>query len=94
MPFASKTETDKYYISFRPFNDSEFINIEVTEGQYETKNRNDEGVHKLNSLNNGRANFILSLSEKETSKILVQIKPCKDNINPITYINYNAFIHE
>jgi len=89
-----KTETDKYYISFRPFNDSEFINIEVTEGQYETKNRNDEGVHKLNSLNNGRANFILSLPEKETSKILVQIKPCKDNINPITYINYNAFTQE
>ena len=89
-----KAETDKYYISFRPFNDSEFINIEITENQYATKNRNDEGVHKLYTLNNGKSNFILSLPENEPSKILVQIKPCKENINPITFINYNAFTQE
>ena len=85
------TETDNYYISFRPFDDNEYINIEITEEKYSNKNRNEEGVHKLITLMNGKAGTILSLPKKETSKIFVQLKSCKSHQNPITYINYNAF---
>jgi len=46
---------------------------------------------KLYILNNEKSNFILSFPVKKTSKILVQIKFCKDNINEIIYIKYNAF---
>ena len=47
----TKAETDKYYILFMPFNDTEFINIEVTEEQY-------ENIHKYYTLNSGKPNFI------------------------------------
>jgi len=89
-----KAETDKYYISFRPFNDSDFINLKVTEEKNSIESRNEEGVHKLITLSNGKAATILSLPERETSKILVQLKSCKNTNDPIAYINYNAFTQE
>jgi len=89
-----KAETDKYYISFRPFNDSDFINLEIAEEKNSIESRNEEGVHKLITLSNGKAATILSLPERETSKILVQLKSCKNTNDPIAYINYNAFTQE
>ena len=88
------SNTDKYYVSFRPFNNNDFINIEITEEKYDNLNRNEEGHHKLITLTNGKSSTILSLPEKETSKIIIQMKSCKININPITYIIYNAFTQE
>ena len=89
-----KAETDRYYISFRPFNDDDYINIEVEEQKYTNSVRNEEGVHKLLSLINGRAGTILSLPEKETSRIFVQLKSCKPHSTPISYVNYNALSKE
>ena len=85
-----KVETDKYYVSFRPFEDTDYINIEVSEEKYSNKNRNEEGVAKLITLLNGKAGTILSLPKQETPKILVQLKSCSPHENPIAYINYNA----
>ena len=85
-----KVDTDKYYISFRPFDDNDFINIEVTEQKYSDRSRNEEGVAKLLTLLNEKAGTILSLPKKEASKILVQLKSCKSHTNPISYTNYNA----
>ena len=86
-----KVDTDKYYISFRPFDDNDYINIEVTEEKYSIRNRNEEGEHKLITLINGKAGTILSLPREETSRIFVQLKSCKEHKDPISYINYNAF---
>ena len=85
-----EVDIDRYYISFMPFNDNEFINIEIDEQKYDNYNRNEEGIPKLLSLINGRAGTILSLPEKETSRIFVQLKSCKPHNTPISYINYDA----
>ena len=89
-----KVDTDKYYISFMPFNDEDYINIEVFEEKYETLNRNEEGVPKLLTLINGKASSILSLPEKETSRIFVQLTSCKSHSSPIQFRDYNALSHE
>ena len=85
-----KVDTDKYYISFRPFEDDDYINIKVTEYKYDSTNRNEEGVAKLLTLTNGRAGSILSLPENESSRIFVQLKSCKAHSTPIVYTNYNS----
>ena len=89
-----KAETDKYYISFRPFNDEDFINIEITEIKYENTNRNEEGAHRLLTLVNGKANTILSLPNYQATDILVHLKSCKYHSSPIQYYDYNAFSNE
>ena len=86
--------TDKYYISFRPFNDNDYINIEITEEQYEIKIRNDEGIHKLLTLSTSGLGMIFSYPDQETSKLIVQLKTCKTHSSPIEYTISNAFTKE
>ena len=89
-----KVDTDKYYISFRPFEDDDFISIKITENKYDNSNRNEEGEHKLLTLLNGNAGTILTLPKEENSNVFVQLKSCKSHSDPIAYINYNAFTKE
>ena len=86
-----KVDTENYYISFRPFEEDDFINIEVDEEKYETSIRNELGVHNLL---NGNVNSILSLSNEPNSKIFVQLKSCKETTEPIPYANLNAYTGE
>ena len=88
-----KVDTDKYYISFRPFEDTDYISINIKEEKYGVINRNQEGVANLLTLTNKVAT-ILSLPEKGPSKILVQLKTCKYSTNPITYKISNAYTQE
>ena len=88
-----KVETDKYYISFRPFEDDDFISLDIKEEKYGISNRNIEGVAKLLTLSTKVAT-ILSLPEKETSKVLFQLKTCKESTDPIAYKLSNAYTHE
>ena len=88
-----KVETDRYYISFRPFEDTDFISLSIEEEKYGISNRNIEGVAKLLTLST-RVATILSLPEKETSKILFQLKTCKESTDPIVYKLSNAYTHE
>ena len=89
-----KDYTNGYYISFAPFKETDFINIEITEEKYDNLNRNEDGVAKLLTLVNQKAGTILSLPNQEASKILVQLKSCGSHSNPIQYVNYNAFTKE
>ena len=90
-----KVDTDKYYISFTPFDDKDFINIEITETKYSNLNRNTEGFPNLITLINGKAGTILSLPEtQESSQVFVQLKSCKYHANPIPYTDYNALTQE
>ena len=90
-----KVDTDKYYISFRPFDDNDFINIKIKEEKYSNLNRNEEGVHNLLTLINGKAGTILSLPKtSESSKVLVQLKSCKYYSGKLSYYNYVALTRE
>ena len=90
-----RVNTDKYFISFRPFDDKDFINIEISENRYNNLNRNEEGVPRLLTLINGKAGSILSLPEyQELSKLFVQLKSCKSHSDKISYFDYNALTEE
>jgi hypothetical protein len=70
------TETDKYYVTIRPFNYNEEIDIEITENKYDIKNRNELGKAKELTISGGTVSSILTIPV-EPLKILFQIKSCK-----------------
>ena len=90
-----KVDTEKYFISFTPFNDEDFINIEITENKYNNLNRNEEGVSNLLTLIEGKTDTILSLPKNhESSKIFIQMNTCKSLSEPINYTIYDALTKE
>ena len=91
-----RADTVQYYISIRPFEEDDYVNIKVTEETYDTTLRNDIGFHKMLTLSQGKINTILSLpnQQEEDSKILLQLKSCKNSGNPTNYNIYNAYSKE
>ena len=89
-----ETTIDKYYIAFRPFEDSEYIKLQITENTYESPNRNDESVAKIITLSDKKASTILSLAQYKTSNILIQLRSCTASEFPIAYELYNAFTQD
>ena len=89
-----KTTNDNYYITIAPFDDDDYVDVEVVEEKYETVNRNFDGFHNVLTLSNGKAKTILSLPDEETAKILVHIQTCTDSSTPIAYTDYNALTGE
>ena len=84
------TETDKYYVALKPFNDDEYISITITEKKYEINNRNELGKAKELTITNGKVSSILTMPI-EPRNILFQIQSCKSTTNPIEYFLYNAY---
>ena len=82
---------DKYYISFRPYNDYEYIKLDITENTYQTKTRNEEGKAQELTLENKSASSILTLPQYHTTQILIQLRSCTISNLPVSYIIYNAY---
>jgi len=89
-----ETTIDKYYISFRPFEDKEYVKLQITENTYESPNRNDESVAKMITMSNKKASSILSLPQYKTSNILIQLRSCTASEFPIVFKLYNAFTQD
>ena len=89
-----KSDTENYYISFRPFDDDDNLKLEIKENTYTNLIRNYEGIHKELTLINGNAGTILSLPKEESLNVLVQINTCKIKENILEYKIYNAFTHQ
>ena len=89
-----ETDIDKYYIAFRPFEDNEYIKLDITENTYESLNRNEEGIAKQLTLKNKKESSILSLPKTKTSNIIMQLRSCTSSELPLTYKVYNAFTQE
>ena len=85
-----ETDIDKYYIAFRPFEDNEYIKLDITENTYESLNRNEEGIAKQLTLKNKKEGSILSLPKTKTSNILMQLISWTSSQLPLTYKVYNA----
>ena len=86
-----ETEVDLYYISFKPFNESDEINLEITENKYSVNNRNELGIAKELFINeNGNVSTILSMPSN-VRKIFFQIQSCAISQNPIQFNLLNAF---
>ena len=81
---------EKYYISFSPFDENEFIKLTIDEQKYDSPNRNEEGVAKKIVVDNKLTSSILSLTQYYTSNILIQLRSCTDSIYPLTYRVKNA----
>ena len=82
---------DKYYITLRPYEYDEHMQIKIVENKYDVTNRNEEGVAKQITINEGVGKTILSLAEDYTSNILIQIRSCTASEDPIAYTIKNAF---
>ena len=90
IPKNYMTNIEKYYITFRPYWDFEFIKLGITENTYKSPNRYEDGVAKLITLDNKEASFILSLPQIYAKKILIQLKSCTNTNHPLNYKLYNA----
>jgi len=88
-----KLYNDRYFFLFQPFEDTDSISIDIEEQKYEILNRNKDGVANLLTLPDN-ATTILSLPEKEASKILIQLKTCNHTNDPIIYKISQALTHE
>ena len=86
-------DTDKYYISIKPFDENDSINVEIYENQYDISNRNELGIAKELIINNGNISTILTMPV-EPMKIFFQIQLCKATNNPIEYNLINAYTKE
>ncbi|MBQ6285511.1 MAG: hypothetical protein IJK67_04305, partial [Bacilli bacterium] len=89
-----KVNTDKYYISFRPFEEKDYLKITVSETKYINPNRNEEGVARQLTLIGDEAGSILSLPKEESTKVVVQINTCTKRENILEYQIFNAFTKE
>ena len=88
-----KIDTDNYYIYLKP-NEYKQLYIQILEEKYEATIRSDLGIHKLLTLEDGKAKTILSLPNEENSEIFVQLNICNEANTPIRFINYNAYTKE
>ena len=77
----------------KPFEDTDSISIDIEEQKYEISKRNKDGVANLLTLPDN-ATTILSLPEKEASKILIHLKTYNYKNDPIIYKISQALIHE
>ena len=89
-----QTNIDKYYISFRPFENNEHIRLQITENTYESTYRNEESVAKNITLKDKKASTILSLPRYKTNKILVQLRSCTPSTYRLAYELYNAYTQD
>ena len=87
------TDTDKYYIAFKPFDEAGSIKLTITENTYSVTNRNELGVAKKLTIQSNEVSSILSMP-LEPQNIIFQIQSCTKHNEPIEYYLYNAFTDE
>ena len=87
------TDTDKYYIAFKPFDEEDSIKLTITENTYSITNRNELGKAKQLTIASKRVDSILTMP-LEPQNIIVQMQSCSKHNEPIVYQLYNAFTEE
>ena len=85
--------TEKYYVSFKPFDENDSIRIEIKENQYSITNRNDLGSPKELTITDKSVSTILTMPS-QPMKIFFQIQLCKATTEPPKYILSNAYTGE
>ena len=85
------TDTDRYYISFKPFDDEDSIKVEITENQYSVQNRNELGTAKEIDLIKGSNVKTILTMPLEPKKIHMQFQMCTSTNDIVQYQVLNAF---
>ena len=85
------TDTDRYYISFKPFGDEDSIKVEITENQYSVQNRNELGTAKEIDLIKGSNVKTILTMPLEPKKIHMQFQMCTSTNDIVQYQVLNAF---
>ena len=89
--------TNKYYVTFTPFEENEGIKITIKENQYDTLTRNELGVAKKLTLKNANVSSILTMPDQPLP-ILFQVQTCKraasDDPSYIIFSDINAYTNE
>ena len=81
--------TEKYYVTFTPFDETDGINITVKENEYDTLNRNEIGIAKKLTLSTSDVSTILTMPSQPLD-IFFQIQACKSSsFEDSDYIIYN-----
>ena len=88
------TNVNTYYVSIKPFNEEDSIDIStIVEHKYDIKNRNELGTAKELTIKDTNISSILTIPN-DNRNIIFQIQLCKQTTNPIVYNLYNAFTEE
>ena len=83
-------DTESYYVTLKPFNESDSIRVNITENKNNIENRNELGVAKELKITGGMTSTILTMPV-EPMNIFFQLKLCKVTTNPILFNLSNAF---
>jgi hypothetical protein len=78
-----------YYVSLKPTNSEDIMDIEVELNTYDTIERNFEGVGNKLELTNGQKSTILTAPQNKEELILIQISSCDSS--KISYGIFNGF---
>ena len=85
------TNVNTYYISVKPFDEKDSIDIStITEHKYDIKNRNELGIAKELIIKDTNVNSIFTIPN-DNRQIFFQLQLCKQTTNPIQYNLTNAF---
>ena len=85
-----------YYITFSPYDYSQYISLDITETKYDIEQRGVEGIPTvLNFGKNYEKGIILTIPEQNSiNKIFVQLQACVAQNNNITYTNLDSYSKE
>ena len=71
-------KTEKYYVTFAPFDETEGISITIKENQFNTTDRNELGVAKKLTLKSANVSSILTMPTQPLD-IIFQLQACKSS---------------
>ena len=85
-----------YYVTFSPYDYSQYISLDITETKYDIEQRGVEGIPTvLDFGKNYEKGIILTIPEQNSiNKIFVQLQACVAQNNNITYINLDSYSKE
>ena len=96
-PKIYNTLIETYYVTFSPYEYSNYIYLNITENKYDIEKRGVEGVHSFITLKKGanKDGILLSIpSQSYCDLIFVQLQACVAKNDNINYKTINAFSKE
>ena len=96
-PKIYNTIIDTYYVTFSPYEYSNYISLSITENKYDIEKRGVEGKHSSITLKGDekKDGILLSIpSQSYCNKIFVQLQACVAKKDDINYKTINSFSKE
>ena len=90
-----KDYTDSYFVTFEPYNDIEYIRLEIAENKYEVEERNVEGIGNIVKLDDKKEkSTILTISPISRNNVVLELQFCNPQGTELKYSVLNAYTQQ